>query len=152
MIDRIISARKAIDEYRRLQSNADTAGHERLLNELIEKLKQLGFESIDDFFSKNRQAILEDISKTIKFEGKCDMCVGRKPGCAEFFPDCLEKGVIASNATRTDRITLEMYDSKVTRKYLYRQGYLEGKAVPLYPNCAITIQRIKEPALDWRWR
>jgi hypothetical protein len=153
-IEKLLAGRQAVEYYREHQGRADATEHERLVQELISKLKALGFKSIDAFFEQNKNLVEQDIIACNRFEGECDGCPDREPGCKTLSASCCA----FRQKNKIDKLFIYKDIPPIHQQKLWEETYpsklaeaLAGAKIALFPNCKITVQRVKEPTLDWYW-
>jgi len=164
-VERLLAGRKLIDQYRQEQTGEKQP---EAMEKLMAGLKELGFESIDEFREFNRQMIFADGLRCIETIGWCDYCAGRtdKPSCSRFDALCIasletkgyhptvDKGGIYPRG-RTDEearinisIALAFWDYRVEK---YNNAKV-GDVIPIMPGCAIKNIIVKQPLFPWYWR
>lgn len=132
--DKILEGRKVIDGY--IKSHAELHSrdwgentpieHSKIERIMLSKLKELGFESLQDFYSANSDLCYAELKQCISVVGNCDVCQGREMGCIE------------SCHGRYSHWEYEGF-------YHYR----EFGGTP--PGCNLKITWIKEPSFDIYW-
>lgn len=165
-IEKLLAGRKAIEDYREAHSKlhlgrvkADgtiippenvSARHAPLLDKMLSRLKALGFNSIDEFMEANDKAVLEDMKRCVKHEGKCDLCPGRVRGCDT---PCYEERTQGGNVALVPSVERGIpFLMRFKDYYATLPPRKKGRRVPLVPNCSITNVTIEDPSLDWEWR
>jgi len=155
---RILAGRKAVEEYREAHAKLDDTNgldHMPIHNELLSKLKELGFDSLQDFFAASQQANIEALSKAVIKVKYCDGCPGKeKKTCVA---GCYDKAMEERNGPAEElrksrakrlanahRFTPEHWASHLPLKV--------GDEFSMYPDCNILLRVIKEAEIDWMWR
>ena len=161
-INQILDGRRLIDAYRAAQAENPDA------QELIDKLKTLGFESIQGFFDANEYANHIERIKSYALSGDCDDCEGRSKGCLQncqlgylnsviaVAPDApkLREGALkikdTSNLYRTKALNGDLTKDQVRKIFAFFytwRNYPDN--VP--PGCSCKFVKIKEPDFDIYW-
>ena len=167
LTDRVIAARKVIDDYR--EAHTQISGlprtavfandHTAIQDELQAGLSKLGFETVDQFAEANKQVAMEDFNRCVRFVGECDFCKGRERGC---LPKCYEKFTDPDSTTETGRTKLDTQklkdDDKVTSMDYWRDEFakrtpaVKGRVTEMIPGCSIETHIVETPRLTFDWR
>ena len=161
--EKILAGRKVVDAYRIDRSNPSTplptVSSDLLLDKLISDLRELGFNSIDEFFEANEKASIEERNRCARFEGVCDYCEGRKKGCLTTCYERATKPDAKSPTGRTALVAGVRGDKSIIATHHYWRDYYrslgimkKGMVYPIIPGCSIRTRIIEEPKLDWHWK
>lgn len=160
--DKILAGRKAVEEYRAAhvelhEMESGVYDHESLIAQLIEKLKELGFNSIEEFAKASNQANLEVLASSIIRMNSCDQCPGKEAPCVA---TCWAQA--HESKYNPDRVESEYEDGRAKRLMHSIHWWHDhwaphlplrlGDEFPMLPGCNIILKVIKEPELDWTYR
>lgn len=138
---KILAGRKAVQAYRTAHTKLYEKGqrkgipeeHTPLLNIMLRAFKDLGFNTIREFFDANNVFIKEELAKVYQIVGECNHCGKCCGGCRDY-----EGGGIC-----------RIYETRPQgcRDYPTIQDLLTG--VP--EECSYSLKKIAEPDIDVRW-
>ena len=160
MVDKakILAGRKEVDAYReahrQLYSKPWHRGipeeHTPLLNIMVNALKGLGFNSIQEFFDANRELNKQVVDAMFRIDGECDGCPDREKGCE---PHCFEERKEFSPIAGRDcllRKNWQHISFETTVHFIHKHG-LPKPDGSLIPTCKFRWVKIQEPDIDWEW-
>ena len=88
-VSRLLKGRKIIEIHRKEHNNLNTKVsnfeevHELLTQKLFKSLKNIGFESVDEFEKFNKDICFKEFRRCYKRISDCDGCEDRKRGCVK---------------------------------------------------------------------
>jgi len=154
---KILAGRKVVDAYRlsHTQIHKDFINeklrnlHVSIEKELINNLRDLGFDSIDDFFDKNNLLNKLTFTECYRWEGECDGCPNRKRGCSE---KCFQELCEYDNLHRQKTISLDKINPYVAANFYIEKYGEPDRDGNIIPNCKFKLIEVKKPSIDWRWK
>lgn len=160
-VTKLLLGRLAVEEYQSHQAIANPEEQENLVQKLITELKNLGWDSIQDFFDYNTRAFYAEHVRCFKIDKWCDECVGRKRAC---YPSCRgldrtiwteeEVGLDDSRSFRcrmaliADIETLSLVQIRDIYGFRFFWRYFPNN-VP--PGCSMRLKKVDEPRFDMDW-
>lgn len=143
-VERLLAGRRLVDGYRAV--HASTGEHE--VDTMLSGLKELSFDSIDEFFKFNQAMNLAEIKANTEYVGQCDKCAGRPRTCVQ---SCFEKKTDSGKK----ELVPDVNDSLQHRKYWkdhYSQPVIKvGETRPIMPGCTIYFKSIRDWRFNIRW-
>ena len=164
-IKKILAGRKAVEEYREAHDKLHLKPwhrgvpeeHTPLVEALVNKLKEAGFDSLDGFFEANKQANQEVLASSIIRLSSCDQCPGKEAVCvgtcwadaheAKYKPDRIEPEYEAGRVKRL-KASIKYWPDHWAPHLPLRLG----DEFPMLPGCSIIVKVVKEPETDWTWK
>lgn len=141
--EKILAGRKAINDYRAAHAKLHiehpeggvSAEHTPLLDTMLSRLKELGFNSLEELLAANEQLCRQEKERCYKVLSGCDGCKGRERGC---IVKCY-----------LERPKLESKDSLEIRwQDFWDWQHFEGHCPP---NCSSPAIKVAEPEFDIYW-
>jgi len=136
--DRILKGRDLIELYRKKRMK--NPKNKDILNDLLKSLKDIGFDSVNDFFDKNTEFNISVFSTLYKVEGKCSHeCHGMKRGCLESW--------YRRRMKETDN---ERNETLANIREAYFSWLSNKRGTP--PACSYKLVKIGDTKIDILWR
>lgn len=136
--DKILKGRQLVELYREKRKN--TSKNKLIYDELTTSLKDLGFDSVDDFFKRNGEFNIGIFSSIYKVTGKCTHdCHGTRRGCLESW---YKRRMVDTNN--------ELNGTLANTKEAYSAWLVNKKGTP--PACSYKLVKTGDTKIDIRWK